>query len=134
MKRESFYAKTNRSGNLLHVETDGCVVNVYVGLTDAEGRQVTRVDVSADGESRGGDGQGRIWLGNGSVGIDGGTVILTRQERPDPGFSVGETVVVRDTRNDLDAIGDITAIDGKYAEVDIDGALHRVPLASIRPL
>ena len=34
MKRISFYADTNRSGNLLHIETDGCVVNIQVGLHD----------------------------------------------------------------------------------------------------
>jgi len=49
-------------------------------------------------------------------------------------LSVGETVIIRDTSNDLDAVGDITAIDGGHADVDIDGALHRVQLTSIRPL
>lgn len=49
-------------------------------------------------------------------------------------LSVGETVIIRDTSNDLDAVGDITAIDGDHADVDIDGALHRVLLSGIRPL
>jgi hypothetical protein len=48
MKRMSFYAKTNRSGNLLHIETDGCIVNIRVGLHDAEGREVTSVQVIPD--------------------------------------------------------------------------------------
>jgi hypothetical protein len=61
MKRITFYAKGNRSGNLLHIETDGCIVNIRVGLTDAEGHQVTSVMIIPDDESRGGDGQGRIW-------------------------------------------------------------------------
>lgn len=61
MKRISFYADTNRSGNLLHIETDGCIVNIQVGLHDADGRQVTSVRIIPDDESRGGDGEGRIW-------------------------------------------------------------------------
>jgi hypothetical protein len=48
MKRMSFYAKRNRSGNLLHIETDGCIVNIRVGLHDAAGRQVTSVMVDPD--------------------------------------------------------------------------------------
>lgn len=48
MKRVSFYAGRNRSGNLLHVETDGCIVNIRVGLHDADGRQVTSVEILAD--------------------------------------------------------------------------------------
>jgi hypothetical protein len=66
MKRMSFYAKGNRSGNLLHIETDGCIVNIQVGLHDVDGRQVTSVRISPDDESRGGDGQGRIWVQDGS--------------------------------------------------------------------
>lgn len=61
MRTETFYAKGNRSGNLLHIETDGCIVNIHVGLTNLRGQQVTRVDVIPDGKSRGGDGQGRVW-------------------------------------------------------------------------
>lgn len=48
MKRISFYAKRNRSGNLLHIETDGCIVNIRVGLHDVEGREVTSVQVIPD--------------------------------------------------------------------------------------
>jgi hypothetical protein len=61
VKSISFYAEGNRSGNVLHIETDGCTVNIHVGLTDAQGRQVTRIDVSPDDESRGGDGSGYVW-------------------------------------------------------------------------
>lgn len=64
METIQFYA--NDSGRkTLHIETDGCVVNIDVGLTDAEGRQVTRVSVSPDDETRGGDGDGRIWRQDG---------------------------------------------------------------------
>lgn len=66
MKRIGFYAATNRSGNLLHIETDGAVVNIQVGLHDADGRQVTSVRISPDGQNRGGDGEGRIWVQDGS--------------------------------------------------------------------
>jgi hypothetical protein len=61
MKTERFHAKGNRSDNLLHIETDGCVVNIQVGLRDDKGRPITRVDVLADSEWRGGDGQGNNW-------------------------------------------------------------------------
>jgi hypothetical protein len=53
MKRVEFYAATNRSGNLLHIETDGCIVNIRVGLADADGRPVTRVDILPDDKLRG---------------------------------------------------------------------------------
>lgn len=61
MKTITFYAKTNRSDDLLHIETDGCVVNIHVGLTTSEGRAVTRIDVLPDGKNRGGDNEGRTW-------------------------------------------------------------------------
>lgn len=66
MKSISFYAKGNRSDNLLHIETDGAVVNIRVGLTDAEGHQVTSVQIIPDDESRGGDGNGNTWYQDGS--------------------------------------------------------------------
>ena len=61
MKTIRFYADTNRSDNLLHIETDGCIVNIHVGLTGEGDRQITRVDVSPDSKYRGGDGQGNVW-------------------------------------------------------------------------
>lgn len=50
---------------LLHVEADGCIVNIHVGLTDLKGRHVTRVDVIPDDERRGGDADGFIWYADG---------------------------------------------------------------------
>ena len=47
MKRISFY-NTNRSGNMLHIETEGCIVNIRVGLHDTEGREVTSVSIKRD--------------------------------------------------------------------------------------
>lgn len=61
MKTIRFYADSNRSENLLHIETDGCVVNIHVGLTNSDGQKITRVDVLPEDASRGGDGEGRIW-------------------------------------------------------------------------
>ncbi len=33
---------------LLHIEAPGCIINIHVGLTDSEGRAVTRIDVKSD--------------------------------------------------------------------------------------
>ncbi|HEX6450520.1 MAG TPA: hypothetical protein VF060_13785 [Trebonia sp.] len=52
-----FYADTNLSGNELRIETDGGIVNIQVGLTDAEGHQVTSIQVIP---SR--DEYGRYWV------------------------------------------------------------------------
>lgn len=75
-KNTSFYADTrNPQPKTFHIETDGAMVNITVGLTDSEGRAVTRVDVSPDDETRGGDAEGRIWI------QDGPRVI--RQHKPE---------------------------------------------------
>lgn len=52
MKRIVF-TKRNRSGNLLHVETDLGIVNIRVGLHDANGRRVTSVEIIPDVEAGG---------------------------------------------------------------------------------
>lgn len=64
METVEFYANGGPR-KTLHIETDGCIVNIDVGLTDAEGRQVTRVSVLPEDESRGGDADGRIWRQDG---------------------------------------------------------------------
>lgn len=46
---------------LLHIEADGCIINIQVGLHDRAGQQVTSVEIIPDDESRGGDGEGRRW-------------------------------------------------------------------------
>jgi hypothetical protein len=61
MQREAFYYSPRNQYNTLHIETDGCIVNIRVGRFDKDGRQITCVDVVPDGEDRGGDGAGRIW-------------------------------------------------------------------------
>jgi hypothetical protein len=62
MKSMGFYADRNRSGNLLHIETDGCIVNIRVGLRDVDGRQVTSVHISPDNY----DESGGKWVLDGS--------------------------------------------------------------------
>jgi hypothetical protein len=83
LKTESFFAKTNRSGNLLHIETDGCVVNIHVGLTDNDGNALTRVDVLPDTEDRGGDGEGRVWACEDADGNPGDINVVRVVRRPE---------------------------------------------------
>lgn len=45
----------------LHIELPGGIVNIRVGLTDADGRQVNAIEILPSDESRGGDGTGRVW-------------------------------------------------------------------------
>jgi hypothetical protein len=47
MRRIGF-TKRNRSGNLLHIETEGAIVNIRVGLEDTEGREVTSIEILPD--------------------------------------------------------------------------------------
>lgn len=54
MKSLSF-TKSNRSDNVLHIETEGAIVNIYVGLHDGEGREVTTIEVLPDNADRGGE-------------------------------------------------------------------------------
>ena len=72
MKRIEF-GPNNRSGNLLHIEVPGGIVNIRIGLHDVEGREVTSVEILPDGEDRGGDGEGRVW------DMDGGSSRLIRR-------------------------------------------------------
>ena len=47
MKAISFY-NNNRSNDTLHIETEGCIVNIRVNLRDMEGREVTSVEIIPD--------------------------------------------------------------------------------------
>lgn len=47
MKRISFH-KTKLNQGLLHIETDGCIVNIRVGLTKDDGRKCTVIEVIPD--------------------------------------------------------------------------------------
>lgn len=46
MKRISHFATAR--DKLLHIETEGAVVNIQVGLTDNQGRRVTSVEILPD--------------------------------------------------------------------------------------
>ena len=48
MKRVSFYANSNKSNNLLHIETDFGIVNIRVGLIDRNLRPVTSIEIIPD--------------------------------------------------------------------------------------
>jgi len=47
MKRIKF-DESNRSGNILHIETVGCVVNIRIGLQSMIGEKVTSVEIIPD--------------------------------------------------------------------------------------
>jgi hypothetical protein len=47
MRRIEFTEK-NRSGNLLHIEVPGAIVNIRIGLHTNEGNEVTSIQVIAD--------------------------------------------------------------------------------------
>jgi hypothetical protein len=48
MKTVRFYQTKKNGARRLHIETEGCIVNIVAGLRDLEGRRVTRVDVQCD--------------------------------------------------------------------------------------
>lgn len=52
---------------VLHIETDGCIVNIRVGLIDREGHRVTSVEIIPDDESRSPDHEGRFWHLDGTI-------------------------------------------------------------------
>jgi hypothetical protein len=57
---------------LLHIETEGCVVNVTIGLHDMAGRRFTSVEVVSEEP----DADGAVWTVQGA-----GTVIVRREGR-----------------------------------------------------
>jgi hypothetical protein len=80
MKRITF-SESNRSGNLLHIEVPGAIVNIRVNLTDDMGRKVTRVDILPGDETRSPDPGGYYWR----LAPDGCRVIRD----PVPGLHTG---------------------------------------------
>jgi hypothetical protein len=65
-------------------------VNITVGLTDAHGRAVTRVDVSPEDETRGGDAEGRIWKVDGArIVCHGKPADHAEGSRPESGNCTG---------------------------------------------
>jgi hypothetical protein len=61
IKTATFYSNKRSGPKTFHIEVDGAIVNITIGLTTRGGRAVTRVDVIPDDEHRGGDGNGRLW-------------------------------------------------------------------------
>lgn len=55
-QRNISISRTSRH-KTLHVEAPGCIINITVGLSDDDGREVTRIAVSADGDRYAGDPQ-----------------------------------------------------------------------------
>lgn len=47
MRRITFY-KNNRSDDILHIETEGCVVNIQVDLHDNSGKEVASIQIIPD--------------------------------------------------------------------------------------
>jgi hypothetical protein len=79
----NYHARGNRSGKLLHIETDGCIVNIRVGLHDADGNAVTVVSVSPDDEERSPDADGLYWHTEDTDGnqLPGVVARVVRQEQ-----------------------------------------------------
>lgn len=46
---------------LLHIETEGCIVNILIGLRDSDGHQVTSVKIIPD------ESKGEEWELDGSI-------------------------------------------------------------------
>jgi hypothetical protein len=46
--RRISFTKRNRSGNILHVETDMGIINIHVGLTNMDGCPVEHISIQAD--------------------------------------------------------------------------------------
>lgn len=64
------FSEQNRSDNILHIETEGCIVNIRIGLTDINGRKTTNISVIPD------RGKGEEWQIEGETGI-----ILVKEAR-----------------------------------------------------
>lgn len=60
----------------LHIEAPGCIINIQFGLTDTEGRDVTFISVSADGNRYSGD---PCWWLEGVEGKDGMGIRVVRE-------------------------------------------------------
>src|SRR6185437_16667279 len=93
MRTIRYYAKGNRTGKILHIETDGGIVNIRVGLSDSQGRPVTAIEIIPDDEQRGGDGNGQIWL------LDGYRLVMQNgDEEPEPSEDDAWVVLSADGR------------------------------------
>lgn len=71
MHTETFSRDDYHGEHTKHIKTDGAAINITVGLTDGQGREVTAVSVIPD---RGGDHDGRAWRLE--AGTDGGIRLI----------------------------------------------------------
>lgn len=106
------FTERNRSGNLLHVETPLGIVNIRIGLHDAEGRRVNSIEVIPD-----------EYAGEPRVDVDGyrntrlvevGDGALKRPKRLErlgvPDYDRGYAVIV-----DADALAELERLAGVQA-------------------
>jgi hypothetical protein len=68
--------------DLLYVEIPGAIVNICVGLQDADGRDVSRIEVLADGDRYAGN---TPWWIEGETGRNGLAVRVIKQAVAPPG-------------------------------------------------
>lgn len=91
MNRKTISFHAGKSGvKTLHVETDGCIIDICVGLVDTYGRKVTRIDVSPEDETRSPDMNGYYWRK-----VDEARVIRDLK----PGMHVGPDSFIRKCRH-----------------------------------
>lgn len=70
-----------RKTSLCHIEAPGCIVNIHPSLADSDGRKVTRIDISADGDRYAGDPQWWVDAEAGNRGI-GVRIVQTNEPAP----------------------------------------------------
>jgi len=74
----SFAPKGKRRSDVLHIEAPGAIVNISCH-TDSEGREVTRVSISADGNRYSGDPEWWVDGVKGNSGVAVRVVCLGRE-------------------------------------------------------
>ncbi len=68
MRTISFY-KNNRSHNLLHIESEGALINLRVNLENYLGQEVTNIQVHVDTQEGWKLEEATTWANGGGVGI-----------------------------------------------------------------
>ncbi len=73
-------SSSGRGTRTLHVEADGCIVNIQVGLHDADGNRVTHISVNASGNRYAGDPE--WWVAKGSKVDPSGVGLRVVEKKP----------------------------------------------------
>lgn len=68
MKRATFY-NNNKSGDLLHIESEGCIINLRVNLENYLGQKVTNISIHVDTSEGWTLGEATTWSNNDGIGI-----------------------------------------------------------------